>query len=61
MLAAVGLSDVNAHTCHVLKLDSNCLKAGRSVHASPRSVQIPQCFAAFIRNLSICKNSHFTI
>ena len=39
----------------VLKLDSFCLKANRSVHTSPLSGQVLQCFATSTTNWSVCK------
>ena len=37
----------------VFTLDSSCLKAGMNVHASPLSVQVPQCFAIYNKSVNM--------
>ena len=37
----------------VFTLASSCLKAGMSVHATPLSVQVPQCFAIYNKSVNM--------
>ena len=51
--AAVRLPDFEYSYRLVFTLDSSCLKASMSVHASPLSVQVPQCFAIYNKSVNM--------
>jgi len=53
MSAAVRLPDFEYSYRLVGTLDSSCLKAGMSVHSSPLSVQVPQCFAIYNKSINM--------
>ena len=51
--AAVRLPDFEYSYRLVFTLDSNCLKASMSVHASPPSVQVPQWSAIYNKSVNM--------
>ena len=50
---AVRLPDFEYSYRLVFTLDSSCLKASMSVHVSPLSVQVPQCFAIYNKSVNM--------